>query len=76
MYFFKKKFYIKVAINMNQEKTIMNLFSKSPMKIYGDVDILLKMEAYNQLPKDFPLIKLIPREIHQYLPHEIIQQVR
>ena len=61
---------------MNKEKNNLNLYSKSPLKIYGDVDVLLKMEAYNKLSAEQPLQKMIPRDIHQYLPYEIIEQLR
>ena len=61
---------------MSQDKSKMSLHSKSAMKIHGDVDILLQMQMYSKFQKTQSLIKLIPRDIHQYLSLEIIEQVR
>lgn len=61
---------------MNKEKTKMSIHSKSSLKIYGDVDILLKMKMFLKFQRNQSLIKLIPRDIHQYLPIEIVEQIR
>jgi len=61
---------------MNQEKTKMTVNSKNSLRFFGDVDILMKMQMYSKFHKSQPLFKLIPRDIHQYLPLEIVEQVR
>ena len=65
-----------VAINMNHQKSKLTINSKNPLKLHGDVDILMELKMYMKFQKSQPLFKLIPRDVHQYLPLEVVEQVR
>lgn len=54
----------------------MTIGSKAELTLLGDVDVLMRMEMFAQFQKTQPLLKLIPREIHQYLPLDIVTQIR
>lgn len=47
---------------MNRNKREIVIISELPFNIYGDVDILLRMEAYKKI------LKCSPKEILHYLP--------
>lgn len=51
---------------MNKNKTIMNVSSNIPLKIYGDMDVLIKLNwqkvSHNMIEKWFP------KEVIHYLP--------
>ena len=61
---------------MNNQKSKMTINSKTPLKLFGDVDILMELKMYLKFQKSQPLFKLIPRDVHQYLPLEVVDQVR
>lgn len=61
---------------MNNQKSKMTINSKNPLKLFGDVDILMELKMYMKFQKSQPLLKLIPRDVHQYLPLEVVDQVR
>lgn len=55
-----------MTIKMNKAKNIMNVSSNIPLKIYGDMDVLIKLNwhkvSHNMIEKWFP------KEVIHYLP--------
>jgi len=47
----------------------MKILSKEPFQIYGDIDILLKMEMFKS--GRWRIEELFTKELHQYFPNEI-----
>jgi hypothetical protein len=54
---------------MNKSKTNLRVISNSPLKLYGDLDVLLKLGFY-KLSRDM-WRELIPDEMHEFVPEEL-----
>ena len=63
----------KVEIIQNfRNKSQLKIFSKEALNLYGDVDILMKLNFFRVEKKK--LDEFLPKETHKYLPDEIKDQ--
>ena len=57
---------------MNKNKNKLGIFSKSPLNILGDMDVLIKLNLH-KVEKSM-IEKWFPRDVIHYLPEDINEE--
>ena len=60
-----------MSLNMDTSKKMLKIESKSPMQLYGDIDVLLKMGLHRISKESFE--ESIPVEVRKYISKEFTE---
>jgi len=61
-------------LNMNPAKNKVVISSSNPFYLFGDIDILQKMNLHH-VPKDF-YREVIPQNVDQFLPKNFLDSLK
>lgn len=55
-----------MTLKLNKSKTTMSILSKTPLKVLGDMDVLMKLN-WHKVKRNL-IEKWFPKEVIHYLP--------